>query len=93
MRSLFIILAAKALDLDAGFGDRGEGPHVQALVTQRPVEALAKAVLPRVAWIDVECRCVAQREPALNRLGDELRAVVAAKVGRRSVRSSAQMRR
>ena len=38
MRTLFMILAAKAFDMDAGLGDRGEGLHVQALVTQRAVE-------------------------------------------------------
>src|SRR5260221_9485072 len=85
MRSLLIILAPEALDLDAGLGDRGERLHIQALVTQRAVEALAEAVLPGAARIDVErCRLV-KSEPALNLMGHELRAIVATQIGRRAV--------
>lgn len=81
MRTLFIVLASKALDLDARLRHRGERLHVQAFVTQRPIEALGEAVLPGTAWINVERGGLVADESVLNRLRDELRTVVAAQIG------------
>src|SRR5258708_36249054 len=80
-----MLLAPEALDLDGGLGDRGEPLPIQALVTQRAVEALGEAVLPGATRIAGARCCLVKSEPALNRLGHALRAIVAAQRGRRAV--------
>src|ERR1700677_4510061 len=46
------------------------------------MEALGIAVLPRTAWLDVQRIDLRRFQPRTDRLGDELRAVVAADVHR-----------
>ena len=86
MRSLLIVRPSETLDLDAGFGDRGERLHVQALIAQPAIEALRNGVLPGTSGIDIERRCLLKREPSLDGMGDDLWAIVAAQIGGRAVR-------
>jgi hypothetical protein len=55
--------------------------HIQALVAHRAVEALLLALLPGLAWVDVERLNASLHKPALNGNRHKLRAVVAAQIG------------
>lgn len=73
---------SEGLEAEARLGDRAEQVHVEALVTYRPVEAFAEAVLPGAAYLDVGC---ANDQPSGEDEGDQLRPVVAAHKARRPV--------
>lgn len=59
--------------------------HVEALVTNRPVEAFAEAVLPGAAFLDVGCANSLLGKPGGEDEGDKLRPIVAAHEARRPV--------
>ncbi len=61
----------------------GEQLTIQQLVPKPTVERLAVGILPRAARRDVQRLDAALRQELANRLGDELRAIVAADVPRR----------
>src|SRR2546425_211422 len=72
------------LNEDRGFVHREEGLLVEALVAEAAVKALAHAVLPRFAWINVGGRDARAPEPAPDPVGDEFRPVVTAQILRRA---------
>jgi hypothetical protein len=79
---LLIMLAAEDSDLRLGLGDRGEGVQIEALITQRPIEALPISGLLETAWVDVQRRGPVAQQPQPRGQRDKLRAVVAAQVRR-----------
>src|SRR5438552_18735577 len=80
MRSLIVILIAPLLKDDLRFEQTAEEFAVKALVAQLVVEAFDVAVLPRASRFDVDGFYFILLEPVLNRIGDELGAVVAAQM-------------
>ena len=80
MRTLCVVEAPPLLDQELRFGERGEDFAVQAFIPQLAVEALAIAVLPGAAGLDVECFYVEPGEPIAHGGGNELRADVRANV-------------
>ena len=71
-----VVEAPPLLDQDLRFGECGEDFAVQAFISQLSIEALAVAVLPGAAGLDVECLHVEPGEPIAHRDGNELRAVI-----------------
>ena len=64
---------------------------VHELVPDTAVETLGVSILPRTARFDIQCSHADLLQPVANRLGQELTAVVTAKVLRHAV-SSEQLR-
>jgi hypothetical protein len=85
VRPMMVVLAAVVLDDHSGFGQSPKLLAVEALVPEASMEALDEAVLPGAARLDVDRLDRVGRQPALDLLGDKLRTVVAAQVGRSSV--------
>ncbi len=81
MRTHLVGVPSVVLDDDAGLGHAEHEFPVQALVSQRAVEALHVPVLPGTGWLDVEGFDVTFGQPALQGAGDELAAIIAADVG------------
>jgi hypothetical protein len=52
MRADLVVVAASGFDDGLGIGAREEPFHAQALVAELAIEALADAVLPRLAGVD-----------------------------------------
>ncbi len=73
MGSGLVVGAAVSLDEDRGFAHRKEGLLVQALVPEATVKALAHAVLPRLAGVNVGGGDVLPPEPAPDPVSDEFR--------------------
>jgi len=89
MRPHLVVVAAPRFDDDLRLGPRAEPFEAQALVAELAVEALARAVLPRLARVDqggldAFRRCNQRRVDELlqQRASDELRSVVGAQVVR-----------
>src|SRR3954470_14115116 len=82
MRSDSVVVTAPALDDDLGLAKGVEDLAVEQFVPQPGIEALDIAVLPRAARSDVGGLGSNRRDPLLDGLGDELRAVVGADVAR-----------
>ena len=76
MRSDAVVVPPPLLDHDAGFLHGVEHLAVEEFVPQLRVEALAIAVLPGTARLDVGSRRSNRRDPVLYGLGNELRPVV-----------------
>src|SRR5690606_19766514 len=85
MRALLIVLLDPGLDDLSRLLHGAEPPPVQAAVAEDAVEALVPAVLPRAAGLDVMRLHADLAQPLLQLLGDELRTVVTADIGRRAV--------
>jgi hypothetical protein len=66
-------MASPLLDQHLGFSERCEDFHVQQLVSEFRVEALAIAVFPRTAWLDIKRLDADPSKPASHVLRDELR--------------------
>ena len=81
MRSDGVVVTPPALDHDAGFVQRVEDFAVEQFVAQTRVEALDEAVLPRAARRNVGGLRADRRDPFLDGLRHELRAVVRANIG------------
>ncbi len=71
-----VVMPPPTFDDDLGFLQRVEGLAVEKLVSQLRVEALAIAILPRAAWLDISGPGAYSCNPLLQSLGDELRAIV-----------------
>src|SRR3954468_13065130 len=80
MRTVAVVVPPPAFDHDLGFRQRVEDLAAEQLVPELAVEALAVAVLPRAAGLDVGCRGTDRRDPGPHGLGDELGPVVGADV-------------
>jgi hypothetical protein len=85
MRSLFIILVAKAFRKNTSFGHRGKERDGQELVPETTVKAFAEPVLPGMSWLDVVGLRLLTCQPGAQGRRDELRPVVAAQVLRRAM--------
>ena len=80
MRPDGIVMPAPALDDDLRLAQRVEDLAVEQLVAEPGIEALDIAILPGAARRDVGGLGPDRRDPLLDGLGDELRAVVGADV-------------
>ncbi len=80
MRSILVVVTTPVFDHDLRIDPILEPLQAQALVAELAVEALVGTVLPRLARIDVRGVDVRRQQPAQDRAGDELRAVVGAQV-------------
>src|SRR5215218_3336510 len=78
VRAHLVVVASPALDHDLGLAQAVEDLAVEQLVPQAGAEALHVPVLPRAARGDVGGPRTHGRDPSLDGLGDELRAVVGA---------------
>jgi hypothetical protein len=76
VRSDRVVVLEPLLDEDGGLLQAVEDLTVQAFVAQFAVEALAVAVLPRTAGLDVKRGCSKPCEPAAHDLRRHLRAIV-----------------
>lgn len=63
---------------DPGFVAAAEGFHVQALVTEHPVEALADAVLSAASELELEGLAALAAKPVLQALSEEFPTTVVA---------------
>src|SRR5215204_3513330 len=82
MRPDGIVMTAPALDDDLRLAESVEDLAVEQLVPEPGIKALDIAILPRASWSDVGGLGPDRRDPLLDGLGDELRAVVGADVAR-----------
>src|ERR1039457_108995 len=87
MRSDLVVLMPELFDHDLRIDSISEPLHRQALITQLAVERLVGAVLPGFARIDAGGVDVSLQQPAQDRSGDELRAIIRSQVPRRTVHS------
>ena len=86
MRAHLVEVPPPVFDHDLRLGARPEPFEAQALVAELAVEALRDAILPGLAGID-QCRVDALLDdPGQQRLGDELRPIVAAQKAARRAR-------
>ena len=76
MRSHLVVVPTPAFDQNPSLGPGAEPLHVQAFVAELAIEALADAILPRLARIDQRRSDLLLADPLHQRLRDELRAVV-----------------
>lgn len=76
VRSHRIEVNAEGFAEHLGFGDRREPMFVEESIPHFPVEAFDVPVLRRLAWIDEDELDAMRIGPAIERLTDELRAVV-----------------
>ena len=76
MRPQSIVVAPPTFDHDLRLLERIEDLAIKQLVSKPGVEALDEPVLPRASWSDVRRLRPNRRNPFLDGLGDELRAVV-----------------
>lgn len=71
-----IVMTAPSLDENLSLVERRELLTFKQLVAELGVEALAIAILPRRAWLDVERLHTDPIEPTAHVASDELRAIV-----------------
>jgi hypothetical protein len=76
MRAECIIEASPAFDDDPGFSERVEDLAIEKLITNAGIEALDVAILPRATRLDVGGLCAHGGDPVLNRLRNELGAII-----------------
>jgi len=76
MRTHRVVVPSPALDDDLRLGERVEDFPIEQFVAKPGVEALDEAVFPRRSWRDVGRLGPDRRDPLLNGLRDELRAIV-----------------
>ena len=76
MRTHRVVVAAPVFDHNLGLLQCVEDLAVEQFIAQLAVEALAIAILPRTARLDVSGLGSDGGDPIPERLGDELRAVV-----------------
>src|ERR1035437_7175651 len=67
------------------FEHAGEQFTVEALVPESSVERLVDSILPRTGWLDEAGRDAGRFQPRLEKLGDELTAIVTAQMAWRPV--------
>ena len=76
MRAERVVEAAPAFHDDAGLSERVEDLAIEKLVTDAGVEALDVSILPWAPRCDVGSLCADGCDPVLNRLRNELRAII-----------------
>ncbi len=74
--ALFVVVPSPAFDLDLGFRPIPKPLERQAFVPELPVERFVGAILPRLARIDEVGVNPRGRQPAEDRRGNELGAIV-----------------
>jgi hypothetical protein len=84
VRPILVVLFPPATNNLLGFTGIGEHVLVQAFLPQFPVKALDVRDLPRTPWLNIDGPAMVLFQPLLHRLGDELRPVVTADVGRQT---------
>lgn len=82
MRSDRVVVAAPSLDDDPGLLQSVEDLAIEQFIAQAGVEALNVAVLPGTARRDIGCLCTDRGDPVLDRLYNELRAIVGTDIAR-----------
>lgn len=82
-----VVLTPKLLDQHLRIDPVLEPLHAQALVSELAIEGFVRAVLPRLAGVDVRGIDVRFRQPAQDRSGDELWAIVGSEVPRSAMRA------
>src|ERR671919_2010254 len=78
MRPHFVVVPPPCFDDHLRLGARTEPFEAQALVAELAVEAFRDAILPRLAGLDQRRADALRDDPGQQRLGYELRSVVAA---------------
>ena len=78
MRALLVVVVSPVREDHSRFAERVYQLAVQALLPESAVEALGVSVLPWASGADIESLDPIALEPLLDRLGDELGAVVRA---------------
>lgn len=86
MRSFGIVLLSELFDKHSGFGQAGEESSEEEFITEAAVEALAESILPGAARCDEVGAGPLIGQPCLERMGDELRTIVAPKKARSAMR-------
>ena len=81
-----VIVLTPTLDDNFCFGARAEPFEAEAFVAELAVEALGDAILPGLAGLDQRGANALRGDPGQERLGNELRTVVAAQEKRRVTR-------
>ena len=76
MRPTGVVEAPPAFDDDASLSERVEDLTIEQFVTEAGIEALDVSILPRASRLDVCGPGTDGGDPVLNRLRNELRAVV-----------------
>ena len=74
-----VVVTTPAFNDDPRIGAVAEPLQTQAFVAEFAVEALAGAILPRLAGVDMRRVDLLVGKPLQDRLRDELRAIVIAK--------------
>lgn len=82
VRTEGVVLPAPTIGQALGLSHRGEQLGIKELIPEPSVERFGKAVLPGGSWLDVGRNVDAALAPTLERVGDELRPVVTADIGR-----------
>src|ERR1700751_2798749 len=85
MRPVLIIFVSPLLQNESGFQQGAEDLSVQAFVAQLVVEAFDIGLFPRRSGSDISAFDPLALEPVLNRLGNELWAIIAAQVLGRAI--------
>ncbi len=85
MRAVAVVVLAVRVGVGSGMSHALRFLHVQQLVPEAAVKALGVAVLPRAARFNVKCFHAQRGQPLLDRLGEKLRAIVAADMLRHPV--------
>jgi len=80
MRPPVVVVHPPLVENDPSLRQAQEQLTVEQLVPKPAVEALHVAILPRARFLDVERANARPRQPLLDLLGNELRAVVAPQV-------------
>src|SRR5262245_63900181 len=73
-----VVVVPPLFDQHLRLGARAKPFEAQTLVAELAVEALRDAILPRLAGLDQRRTDALRDDPGQQRLGDELRSVVAA---------------
>ena len=84
MRPHGVIVLTPTLDDNFCFGARAEPFEAEAFVAEFAVEALGDAIPPGLAGLDQRGANALRGDPGQERLGNELRTVVAAQENRRA---------
>ena len=83
MRPHLVVVPPLLFDHDLRLGPRAEPLQAQAFIAELAVEALHRAVLPRLPWLDQRRFDALFDNPPQHRPRDELRPVVRAQERRR----------
>ena len=71
-----VVMTAPLFDQGSGFTKAVEDFASQQRVSEPAIDASTLSIFPRCPWFDVGCLCLDRRNPNLNCLSKELRAIV-----------------